>query len=452
MAKERGAQTAAASTPTSVPAPVDAFVNGMGRVVSGELNHLVRRLMQQGADRVTAGEDQWPVAKLEGESVTAEVVFTPHAQVPQVVLPEDQLEQYRKRMWYLVQSMDDLTADCWDALVSQWVAEARSPDAKVWVSVDQVLGYRGLASHRTGSRGGYTAQQRAAVTESLLRIMSMRLQVLSMEVLEEQDDGNGGRRFLPVRRQVGGPALEVGLDLSQTDFLGRTEIKALLVRPGEMFARYYMGAGRPVALLSQKALSYQPYREIWEKRLTRYFAYSWDRRSHLGVARQQHTVAELLEAVHQQMHPTRPDDTKERLEKALRRLTDDGVIASWDYVSETWNESARPRRQWVSGWLEALVEVDAPEQVKQFYELALPDTAAGVALAAALPQSITEGHLAGEAVAVLRNHFGLSQEAFAQELGVSRSLINLIESGKRAVSKKVQAALADWLAAHARSR
>lgn len=446
MAKKRVVQTTAA-TPTAVPASVDAFANGTGRVVSGELNYLVRRMMQYGAEGVTAGDGQWPVARLEGESVTAEVVFTPQAQSPQVTLPEDQVEQYCKRMWYLVKSMDDLTADCWDALVSQWVAEAQSPDAKVWVSVDQILGYRGLASHRTGRRGGYTAEQRAAVTESLLRIMSMRLLVLSMEVLEEHDDGNGGRQILPVRRQMGGPALEVGLDLSQTDFLGNTEIKALLIRPGEMFARYYMGAGRPVALLSQKALTYQPYRAFWEKRLTRYFAYSWDRKSHLGVERQQHTVAELLEAVHEQPHPTRPGATKERLHKALRQLTQDRVIAGWDYVTDTWNEYDRPFHHWVSAWLEARIEVFAPEQVRQFYQLALPDTTAGVVMGPLLPPRIKmAGQLSRKTVVTLRHHFGLTQDEFARELGVSRPLINLIESGKRSISKKVQAALTDWMA------
>jgi DNA-binding XRE family transcriptional regulator len=424
----------------------NAFPNGIGRTVSGELNYLMRRMMQQGADGVAASSDEkWPVVRLEGDHVSAEVVFSPQAQSPQGILPEDQVEQYRKRMWYLVQSMDDLTADCWDALVSQWVAEARSPDGKVWISVDQILRYRGLASHQTGrTRGGYTAEQRAAVTEALLRIISMRLQGFTIDVLEEQDDGQG-RRLVPVRRQIGGPALEVGLDLTQTDFLGHTEIKALLVRPGEMFARYYMGAGRSVALLSQKALTYQPYREVWEKRLTRYFAYSWDRR-HDGVARQQHTIAELLEATQQTVNPTRPDATKDRLEKALHRLVADGVIAGWDYVQESWDEANRPRRHWAPVWLEARVDVMAPDEVQQFYQLALPEESVGLALAPALPPGITEGHLTGEAVAALRSHYGLSQDAFARELGVSRTLINLIENGKRSVSSKVRKDIADWLA------
>ena len=237
MVKKRSKSSAVPVTTS--PSPPEAFSGGYGRIVSGELNFLMRQMMEKGAEAVTSEQDKWPAAHLAGESVDAEVVFTPQAQNPQTTIPEDQADQYRQRMLHLIQTMDDLTADVWDGIIARWVAEAKTPDAKVWVSVDELLKYRGLSSHLTGGkRGGFTAEQRAAVTESLLRIMSMRLQVFAMTVLEEQDDGNGGLSVLPVQRQIGGPALEVGLDLSQTDFLGRTEIKALLVKPGEMFARY----------------------------------------------------------------------------------------------------------------------------------------------------------------------------------------------------------------------
>lgn len=159
--------------PTGPQPTVEAFPQGYGRIVSGELNYLMRQMMERGADGIAASNDQWPVANLAGESVTAEVLFTPSAQSPEPLVPEDQSDLYRKRMWYLVKGMDDLTADCWDALMAQWVAEAKSPDAKVWVNVDQILGYRGLAANTSGGgrRGGYSAVQRAAVTElSLIHI------------------------------------------------------------------------------------------------------------------------------------------------------------------------------------------------------------------------------------------------------------------------------------------
>lgn len=443
------------ATDTSrMPAPavgqIDAFPGGMGQTVSGELNYLVRHLMEKGRDGIQNTPGEWPRATLAGESVNAEVIFTPQAQNPQATIPDDQADQYRKRMWGLLQSLDDLTADVWDALVCQWVAGAMSPESKVWVSVDEILSYRGLSSHLTGSRrGGFTAEQRAAVTEALLSIIAMRLQVFSMTVLEEQEDADGNIRMVPVQRQLGGPALEVGMDLSQTNFLGQTEIRALLIRPGEMFARYFAGAGRPVALLSQKALTYRQRTEDWEKRLTRYFAYSWDRQGGNAVSVQRHTVAQLLEASHHQPSPTRPDETKERLERALQRLTDDRVIAGWQYVPGTWDEAGRPARQWVPLWMEAVVEIEAPEEVRQYYALALPQAAATLALAPSLPPQIAEGKLTGDAIAALRKHFGLSQEAFAGEMGVTRSLITLVEGGKRPVSKKLHETVQDWLARRA---
>jgi DNA-binding XRE family transcriptional regulator len=425
---------------------VDAFPAGYGRVVSGELNYLMRRMMQQGSEGVAATPDNWPVANLSGDSVEAEVLFTPAAQSPKGQMPTDQADLYRKRMWYLVKSMDDLTADVWDALVAQWVAEARTPDAKVWVSVDQILQYRGLASHLTGAtrRGGYSTAQRAAITESLLRIIAMRVQVFSMVTMEEQETGEGLRQVQPMRRQVGGPALEVSMDLSQVDFLDRLEIKALKIRPGEMFARYYMTTGRPVAILSQRALTYRQGREDVEKRLTRFFAYAWDRHGAGDVDRQRYTVTQLLEAVHQQPNHLRPDDIKMRLERALRRLAEDHVIAGWEYVS--WDEAARPARRWLPLWIATEIEVQAPPEVKQFYALALPAEAAQIALATGLPPQIADGKLTGDSVETLRRHFGLNQEEFAARLGVTRSLIAQIETGRRPVSARLADAIKRWLA------
>lgn len=420
---------------------------GYTPVVSGELNYLMRRMMAQGPDSIDAVETEWPAATLRGESVQAEVVFTAYAQSPRALVPDEQVAIYQERMWNLVRSMDDLTADVWDAIVSQWVSEARTPEAKIWVSVDRILSYRGLSSYSTdGRRGGFTAAQRQAITECLLRIMAMRVQVFSMTVLEEHDLGDGQRRFQPVKRQIGGPALEVGLDLMQTDFLGSREIKALYVRPGDMFARYYMGAGRPVALLSRKALTYRPQREGWEKRLTRYFAYDWDRRSQECLTRQQHTVVQLLDAAHHEPNPRRPDATKERLEKALERLAEDGVIAGWRYMPETWDEEARPVRGWLSVWRQASVEITAPEEVTRFYSLSLPDVSSAVALVPALPLQVAEGVLTGEAIEALRKHWGLTQTAFAEQLGVTRALIALVETGRRGVSARLQGAVKEWLA------
>ena len=121
------------------PGRINAFPGGIGHTVSGELNYLVRHMMEKGRDAIQQTSGDWPRATLAGESVSAEVIFTPQAQNPQAVIPDEQVEQYRQRMWGLLQSLDDLTADVWDALVCQWVAGAPSLEAKVWVSVDEIL-------------------------------------------------------------------------------------------------------------------------------------------------------------------------------------------------------------------------------------------------------------------------------------------------------------------------
>ena len=66
-----------------------------------------------------------------------------------------------------------------------------------------------------------------------------------------------------------------------TDLLGQLrldgwlDVEKFIFRPGKVFAHFLHGPGRQTALLSARALAYDPYRQVWEKRLLRYLSWQW---------------------------------------------------------------------------------------------------------------------------------------------------------------------------------
>ena len=48
-----------------------------------------------------------------------------------------------------------------------------------------------------------------------------------------------------------------------------------IFQPGKAMAAFLLGPGRSTALLSIRALSYNPYKQKWEKRLCRFLAWQW---------------------------------------------------------------------------------------------------------------------------------------------------------------------------------
>jgi len=82
-----------------------------------------------------------------------------------------------------------------------------------------------------------------------------------------------------------------------------------------VFAHFLAGPGRQTALLSAKALQYDPYRQTWEKRLTRYLSWQWRCEAHTGNYLQPFAVATLLTAIGYPVNRRRLTWQRDRLEK-----------------------------------------------------------------------------------------------------------------------------------------
>ncbi len=140
---------------------------------------------------------------------------------------------------------------------------------------------------------------------------------------------------------------------------GELDVKGIVFRPGKNFARYLFGPGRQTALLSIKALSYDPKRRAPEKRLTRYLSWQWRIRAKSGKYLDPYRIQTILDAVDQKIDNTTRNKARirERIEKALDHLKDDGVIANWQYHKEMRGND----------WVHSLVIIEPPADFVNYY-------------------------------------------------------------------------------------
>ncbi len=106
-----------------------------------------------------------------------------------------------------------------------------------------------------------------------------------------------------------------------------------------------------LAIYVQKVLSYDPYHQVWEKKLGYYITF------HLRIssAACQRTlrvkIGNLLKACSLPINAERPHETVQRFEQALHRLKCDGLISDYGLVGHDYNDLPRSRDKWLSMWL-----------------------------------------------------------------------------------------------------
>jgi hypothetical protein len=259
--------------------------------------------------------------------------------------------------------MDDLTADVLDIISATWLKDASHPESTVIVTADDFLRHRGLNPKKggTGRRGGYHNHQRLEIARHIDMLQNTRIRVFEREVTVVSEGKRG-----PERKRVKwageSPVIIVSSRVGPVTPSGDIEPRAWKIRPGDVFALFFIGPGRQTALISQKALHYDPYRQYWEKRITRFLAYLWrirhGRKDYLAPI----SVGALFQGAGLQVDKRNPKKSRDRMEKALVQLNEDGVIRSWRYVPQV-NEKPAGRKGWLKTWMSWTVQVEPPMEI-----------------------------------------------------------------------------------------
>jgi hypothetical protein len=341
---------------------------------------------------------------------------------PQFLSP-DRHDDMVAQMWRLQEGMSDSDADNLDALNYFWLMQARNVRDSATTPVDDLLRIRGLRPKRGGDgyRGGYANRQRTEILKSCARLQSLFVDV-SLEPLRPWKN-----KLAIVRSRV----------IIFTDVYGKLrlldqhlDIQTLVHKPGEKFAELLLST-RQLALLSMKALSYNPCHQLVEKRLARYFAWIWTIRAVRKQSYSQpHRIVTLLQSIGLQVDREHPQRTYARLEGALTTLHKDGLIAAWQTDP---SERICDRK----------VTVEPPQLVREFYaNLAERDPRQLL-----FRQEMGALPGLGRRVRIVRQQLGLTQSVVARDLQLSVACLCALENGRQP-SDLHRRRLEEWLKKH----
>lgn len=284
----------------------------------------------------------------------------------------------------------DLSVDILDIIGHLWLQNRDQASAGIVLHADDCLRFRNLQAQKsgTGKRGGYELQWRQNIL--------LQLQLLSTFQLKTS--------------QASSPLLTY--EALPTAFSWKVKLGSALLAP-------WQADGRQITLLSQKTLEYDPYRQKWEKRLSRYLGWLWGDKSFKGVSHVK--IDGLLHCLAQKPDQKNPIRTKERLELALNVLKQDHALEQWRYRLA--DEQIIGKKGWLQAWFDWELEIHAPPALLAQY-------LGFAASAPAPPRSQTHQQQSWAFLKYMRQDRGFSQLQLAEWLGISQSHLSAIERGE----------------------
>ncbi|MFF2456830.1 multiprotein-bridging factor 1 family protein [Peribacillus simplex] len=344
-----------------------------------------------------------------------------------------------KEAWNRFHSLSDVDVDVFDALCSLFLSKAAHNEETVEICLNDLLSIRGLKPKLGGfgRRGGYEPKQREQILKSLTNIQSIWININKATIYE---NGKPVQTKLQGRTFIFKDRAGVEYDISE-----ETCRKKITFTIDKVFAKYLNGSARQVALLSIKALQYNPYKQLWEKRLTRYLSWRWRTQARKGDFLQPNKTSTLMESIGEKLNDRTPSRTRERFEKALDVLLDDGVIASWHY--EKWDESIADYKGWASIWLNSMILIEPPDIIKEQYRSIEKKQRShpGNRLTKQAPANLKSSDHIGEQIRNARKRLNLSLYQLAEELEISAPYVSNIERGMKIPSPKIQKKMKKWL-------
>jgi DNA-binding XRE family transcriptional regulator len=362
----------------------------------------------------------------------------------------EQIKEFGVTMREYRDLMSPLDVDVMDAMAAIYVQRTSGPnEGNVRIYVDELLAMRGLKPKKSGSgtRGGYRPDQRSEHMSAVYRAQNLWLDV------EITEPGPKGGRRKPKKRRVQSRLFALTERTERPERTGRTgqerldgemDVESFTFTPGPILAHYLHGPGRQTALMNGKILAYDPVRQAWEKNIGRYLSYLWRTRAHSGTYSAPLRVLTLLERTGYKLTPRRGTWIRERFEKALDTLAEDGFISAWQY--SRWDEGATERRNWFQNWLQATVIIEPPDTIEEHYhKIEQPVEAAPKRIAAPKQGTAPKGEGLGPKLKARRKQLRLTQMQAAEQLGIGQPYFSQLERGKASPSGDIMKRILEWL-------
>lgn len=330
-------------------------------------------------------------------------------------------------------SITELDVDIFDALCSLFISNASYHQDVVEVKIKDLLMIRGIQAKKAGHgrRGGYESEQVQRVLKALSIIQQIWVDFHRVAMY---------RKGKPIEmRLTGRTFIFVDEDHKEHDMEKLSPDDRIFITVGDVFSKVLGGSSRQIALLPLQALQYNPRQEKWEKKMIRYLSWRWRTQARRADYDQPYKMSSILNAIGEPINKRTPSRTRERLEQALDRLQDDGLIRSWEYVD--WDESIAEKYGWARLWNNTTIVIDPPEIIKEQYRTI---SKKGYVRPTS-KRSVKKQTQLGLQLRSHRQKLGLTLVQTAEELDVSAAYISSIERGKRIPSEKVYYRIMNWV-------
>ncbi|MFJ8356022.1 helix-turn-helix domain-containing protein [Bacillus paramycoides] len=267
----------------------------------------------------------------------------------------------------VMSNMDDLTADCLDAITIQWINEAKSPDEFIDFSYEQVLEMCNIPKTIVKSKEYYRAEDKIKIAKRIAALASIFIYLNDeneVVVLNDRDD-EGERLELKrevIKRLFVLDSVVLWRHSVTNEYMG---IESCRIKPGSFLTNYLYGSNNTTALLSKKALEYNSYRHKYHKRLIRYLTWQWRIRQMYSSLKKPYSIGgdKGLLSVMDIPKDWKPNRIREQLENVLMDLENEKVISHWEY-SEPLDEQQIGRRNWFKNYYANLgITILPPEEM-----------------------------------------------------------------------------------------
>lgn len=269
----------------------------------------------------------------------------------------------------VMSNMDDLTADCLDAITIQWINEAKSPDEFIDFSYEQVLEMCNIPKTVVKNKEYYRAEDKIKIAKRIAALASIFIYLNDdneVVVLNDRDD-DGERLELKrevIKRLFVLDSVVLWRHSVTNEYMG---IESCRIKPGSFLTNYLYGSNNTTALLSKKALEYNSYRHKYHKRLIRYLTWQWRIRQMYSSLKKPYSIGgdKGLLAVMDIPKDWKPNRIREQLENVLMDLENEKVISHWEY-SDPLEEQQIGKRNWFKNYYVNLgITILPPEEMLQ---------------------------------------------------------------------------------------
>lgn len=398
-------------------------------------------------------EEPWPWKRFGSGKTNGMLTIKPREkelQKPEQMLEEEVIKLWQQKMIKEAANLDVEASLVFLAITIILEEKAKDLREGEWIKRNELLKLLGKKPH---PKHGYQYKDKMDLYTAIHALQHLHVRLYSAEWEDSVTLKNGGtitkRRSGPVPMQAELYFLNVSGTVDELLLWGK-ERAAWLVSVNKYFLPFIFPYGRQFGILSRKVFELHRQKEKYETRLAIYLALIWRIRAASGNLLQPFTMRTLHNQIKLGQYTKQPSKQIARMEKALDKLVEAGIVAAWQYRDGYRYE--QPKR--FEDWLNETVVIEPPEahkelsariarpEVKPKPKAALPPAAGAFDLAAIksarLARNLTQLQAAEELQAVMDKH--------NMKRTLSRTLLAKWESGKKKPDDTMKKILLEWIA------